>query len=786
MTSARFASLRGRYSCALLAALLALTGITRAQDVTAPEAPVQVTFFNSSLIDEIIPFYEAISGRRVIVDQSIAQTTLSLNTSQPLSRGEAVDFLKASLLLNGIAIVYHDDKTDKFLNSSVNQPAQEGIQIISNAMDLPTEDVVVSFVMLLQYITPDEAVRTLQLVARPHAYGSITPVPNAGAVIITDKVPLIRTLIGLQEYIDKPAGEVNPKEYILVRSDATVVATAISEIVNQQAAGASGATATRVVGTAPANVGNRSVPVNATAVTATIGGENAPPQITPIPRRNALLVIARPVDQIFVESLIEIFDAPSEVDTFLKKELKYIPVFNFTPVAAAALERYVSEGVAGGGATSPTRTAGAAARTTGTTRNTGGTGATTGGAGGQGRFGTAGGSSLQVDDLGGPEPIVIGNTLLIGDPQLNNVIVSGPPEHLRIVEQLIEELDVRPRQVYISAVIAQVSLDDEIRFGFDLLRQVEEIEIGGDPVNIAGLYRTNSQVAIIDPLDLQTVSDFTPTLATGGLSIYAKIGDFLNAYIQALETTSKFQVISRPFVFADNNESAFIASGERVAVPTQTISSVTNNDTVNSSIGFEEVLLELEVVPLINSKDEVTLQIRQGNENITGFTTISNNEVPNIATQQLETKVRIPNRGIVVIGGIIQEEDRDNINGFPFISRIPGLRHLLGTTVQAKDRRELLIFIQPTIIESTEDLIDANIEETNRTVVGQNAIDMARMDPISEPILYDDTQPEAVRGTNGSDAIPPPDNGRLGQKIRNLINNPNRRRLFGSSRGSAN
>lgn len=745
-----------------------------AQEEGSPLELVQVTFFNSSLIDEVIPFYESIADKSVIVDQSIAQTTLSLNTSRELTKAEAIDFLKASLLLNGIAIVRHDDKTDKFLNTAVNTPPGEGAPIIAAPEDLPNEDVVVSYVMILDFITPDEAVRTMQLVARPHAYGSITPVPNASAVVITDKVPLIRTLIDLKQYIDKAAGEVKPEDFILERADATDVAASLQEILGQQASGSSGGAARTVVTNNAPVPGGAAGGGAAGGGGAVLGSESTQAQIIPDPRRNAIVAIARPVDLIFIESLIKIFDAPSEVDTFLRRELKYIPVANFIPVATSALERYVGDGQATGA--TGTAAGGATRNTTNRTNTT--NNRTTGGVGGGTTGGGIGGGSLQAQDLGGPESQVIGNTLIIGDPQLNNVIVSGPPEQLRIVEQLIDELDVRPRQVYISAVIAQISLDDDIRFGFDLLRQVEEITLGGDPVNIAGLYRTNSQITIIDPLDLAAVSDFP---LTSGLGLYAKIGDFFNAYIQALENTNQFQVLSRPFVFTDNNQQATIASGERVAVPTQTISSVTNNDTVNSSIGFEEVLLQLEVIPLINSKDEVTLTILQENENITGFTTISNNEVPNIATQQLNTTVRIPNRGIVVLGGIIQEQDRDNISGFPFASRIPGLRHLTGTTVQETDRSELLIFIQPIIIEDTDDLIDANIEETNRTVVGEAALDMARHEPVRSPILYDDNDPEASRGTEG-DLIPTPDNSRVGQKIRNLFTNPNRKRLFGGSR----
>ena len=374
------------------------------------------------------------------------------------------------------------------------------------------------------------------------------------------------------------------------------------------------------------------------------------------------------MDIAYIRSLVEIFDAPSQVDNFLKRELKYIPVIDFIPVATNALSRFVDGGSAGAGRTSNTsrRTSSTASRTgstglTGSSRGSSGLSSrgTTGGFSGTSRGGGLGGSSLSSpSELSGPESVLIGNTLLIGDSQLNNIVVSGPPEQLRIIDQLLDEIDIRPRQVYINAVIAQVSLGDDIKFGKDLLRTVEEINVDGEKVNVAGSYKTaTSGVGVIDIANLAAVADSFPT--PDGLGVWAQVGDYFNGYIQALESTNKFEVISRPFVFTANNQLASIASGERVAVPTQSISSLDAGGNVSSSIGFEEVLLRLDVVPLINSKDEVTLTVSQENENITGTTVIGGNEVPDIATQQFETTVRLPNKAIVVLGGIIQEDDNE-------------------------------------------------------------------------------------------------------------------------------
>jgi general secretion pathway protein D len=725
-------------------------------DAQAEAETFDFTFINAPIAETILPLYEDLTGKKLIFDGSIAQAQVTITARRPLAAEEAIPFIEATLLMNGFAIVPVDERTAKVVNAQSKPiPMISQLPVYISEADLPEEEVFVAYVMRLTYVQPEEAQRIFQLVARSNALlgGAVTPVPDANSVIITDLTPVIRTLIELKKQIDVPPSEIKMKAILLERADAQEVATALTEIISQQNTAKSGGSAGRssnARASAAAIPTLSQPPAGGNAVAAPSAGTTAPDgntvQIQAISRTNSVLVIARPIDFTYIEKLIDIFDAPSQVDNFLKVELKYLSVSDFMPIAADALSRNLESGATGGSAgaggagsrTTNRATTQVNGNSTGNSRNSlGGTG---GGSAGGG-IGGAGSNLQSPQELGGPESLIVGNTLLIGDSQLNNIIVSGPPEHRRLIEQLLEEIDIRPRQVYITAIIAQVSLGDDIRSGFDLLRRVDDIKIGNENVNIAGLYRTSGDgVSIIDPLDLELVSEF-PIAAASGLNVWAQVGSFLNSYVQALENTNRFEVISRPFVFTANNQRADISSGQRVAVPTQSISSVTNNDTVNSSIGFEEVVLQLEVIPLINSKDEVTLTIAQQNENITGFTTISNNSVPNIATQKLNTTVRLPNKGIVVLGGIIQEQESKNTDGLPFISRVPILKLLTGTNSKTKDRSELLIFLQPHIIEGGDDLIDANVRAVSGTIIGEDALQSAAPTPDQHPALF----PEAKK-----------------------------------------
>ncbi|MDB4722061.1 hypothetical protein OAF65_10110 [Verrucomicrobiales bacterium] len=730
-----------------------------------------INWVNVPIGEFVIPRYEAISGKRLMVDGSVAGSSITINSQIDMPPEEAIEFIKGSLLLNGFAIIEKDEKTDVLINASSKSPV--GIKldprIYLTPEDLPEGDRIVTYVMKFDYVSPEDALRVFQVVSRPNPYSTIAPVANVNAIVVTDNVPLVRTLVRLKEEIDVPGTGVTPESIPLIRADAQEVASSLNEVLQSQSTSRSGGSSTSPRTNVVISPQGRAPAPGSTNANNNTNPQSAPDgntiQIQAITRTNSILVIARPVDIVYIKSLVSIFDAPSEIENFLKRELKYIPVSDFIPVASNALSRYVDNAgrSSGGASSSSSRRTGTSSRgstgLTGSSSRSSGMSSssrgTTGGFSGTNRGSSLGGGSLSNSSpITGPESVLIGNTLLIGDSQLNNVVVSGPPEHLRIIDQLLDEIDIRPRQVYINAVIAQVTLGDDIKFGKDLLRTVEEINVGGEKVNVAGSFRTTaSGSGVIDVANLAAVADAFPR--PDGLGIWAQVGDYFNAYIQALENTNRFQVISRPFVFTANNQLASIASGERVAVPTQSVSSLDAGGNVSSSIGFEEVLLRLDVLPLINSKDEVTLTVSQENENITGTTIIGGNEVPDIATQQFETTVRLPNKAIVVLGGIIQEDDNETVSGLPFLTKIPIIKNILGSTSKQKSRRELLIFLQPTIIETTDDLIEKNIKEIRETLVGDEAIDAASPKPEMDPALFPMGK-SGILGRGGKTFIEPP------------------------------
>ncbi|MDG2122849.1 MAG: secretin N-terminal domain-containing protein, partial [Verrucomicrobiales bacterium] len=473
-------------------------------------------------ITDIILRYEELTEDHVIVDAT-AQGTVHIvsNPARKMTKQEAVEFMKTSLLLNGFVIVPVQPGMVKILNWSSKPPGPEGNirtftkpfdPVVSEGDNLPITEEIINYIMPLTHVAPEEAVRLFDLaVPKSHAYGTRTPVPNAGLIVLTDNVPVIRSLIEVKRYIDIEVGVYDDKMVYLERADADEVTAIVQEILTARTAqrnNASGTGAPRggATNAAPAQNGANALAQALQAQTggqggATGGGDTKakgiPDEnsiiIQAVPRLNSILIFAMPKDIIWVEGLVSQLDSEAQFKKFLQRQLRFVPVVDFLDVAADTLARGQDVGSSGGSRSSPTslnsnrsnnRTSNnsrtSALSSGANTRGTSGGFGNTGGSGGLGGGGSRG-TSLQGagDSFQPPVSTIVGKTLLIADPQSNSLIVSGPPEQLTMIDELITAIDQRPRQVYISAIIAKITLGDDIQYGVDLLRKVEQFDVGG-------------------------------------------------------------------------------------------------------------------------------------------------------------------------------------------------------------------------------------------------------------------------------------------------------------------
>jgi general secretion pathway protein D len=727
-----------------------------AGDNTLIKEKIEFTECNGN---ELAGLYTKYTGRRVIVSSAASKASFALvidaSPENPLTYAKASEILKKTATIENFIFV--PDATDSNLDfltlaSGGIRPTNIGVPVFTEDDPLPQGDAVISYVMKLDHIKPDEAVRTFtQIIGQFGAFGSIAAVPNAAAVIITENTSLIRKLIDIRVQIDKPSSLVTNRFINVKFADVTELATTLNEMLgNQQET-----KLTAGIQRAPQTPG---IVNDVTAINKDPGGsssgEETPLQIIPDARTNRIVAIGRPVDILFIEGLIDQFDVESDQRNFLRRKLQFLAVADFLPIAGDALTRAFSgTGTSGADATNPPQPG--ASRNTSTRQQTGNfsnnntnnRNTSNSGFGGMGNSGGSSanrGDSLQEPDANSaPVSLLVGRTLLVADNITNSIIVQGPPSSVEIIEKLLDQVDVKADQVMISTVFGQLSLGKSTKTGVDWIRAFRGGEKGGlgfsnigGENNTANLPNdlTNPATGLGDDAGL-VAGNLFPNQS--GLSLYGKIGNSLAGYVNLLSENNDFTILSRPSIFTANNRKGTISSGKRVAIPTNS-NSFTGGG-VSTNVEYRDVVLKLEVIPLINSEKEITLQIALVSDSIGKDTPIEGlGNIPEINTRELLTTVTVPNNETIVLGGLITTNDKENVTGIPILSDIPGLGRLFSTKTQGIDRDELMIFIQPSIVNGSKSLNSVQTNMDNRYDVSDPArifADGPELPPLVDPSI---------------------------------------------------
>ncbi|MGI8431625.1 MAG: type II secretion system protein GspD, partial [Chthoniobacterales bacterium] len=461
-------------------------------------------------------------------------------------------------------------------------------------------------------------------------------------------------------------------------------------------------------------------------------------------RTNRIHVITRPINMPFVRKLIAEFDANVEFGKPVSFPLQYISAGDVLPVLVQALTEPGAENQGGQNNLNPNQRNNPQRNPTPSPNQSGNLN------------GTASDSTLQVsEELStqavdtAPQAVTVGNTRLIADSRANTIIVLGNRDVVVKVEKILAEMDVKAPQVALSTVIGELSLSNTEEFGVDYFLQFKNNNIANNPnVGVGGVSR-NGSTSILDPASLITFPNLITAATGGGTNVYLAAGNTLAAIVHALDSTGRFRTISRPTVFTSNNKKAIIASGQEIPVPTNTISSGTGGGILTgglsqqTNIQFKKIALQLEVVPLINANKEVSLDILQKLDSLTGQSTrVDGNDIPTIATRYIRTTVSAPNGCTIVLGGLIQDAQRRNRSGFPILDRLPLIGALFSNTTKSKDRTELIVLMRPEVSLTNLDSFRTRVKLENKTHFG--------------PELDQDDCPDCPTGSDGKQ-LPPPD-----------------------------
>jgi type II secretion system protein D len=727
-----------------------------------PNAPamVRLQFPNSDVVD-VLHLYEQLTGKKLVMDNFV-QGKVNIFIAKDVSREEAIKIIEMSMSLNGISLVPAGRDLLDVVGAGQN-PRKAPVPIVSDLADIPTGNPVISFLFRLQYADPQE----LQQVLMAYFQGSsgtinILALPKASALLVTQNADIIRQLASVISQVDVAPAEVVSEFIKLDRADASKVCDMLKDIFEKgtESPTQPGVRRVNVPAAVPQPQQVEGAGLGVLSEEAIIVGKI---KLTPDVRTNRIHVVTRPINMPFIRELIHEFDANVEFAKPVTRYLQYISAGDVLPVLVQALTEPGTEGagaVPGGGlpGASPQPQRGPSPSYGG---GRGGGSDLMGASGTSGTSGTSGGSTLNISEELSTQPVnttpqavTVGNSKLIADQRANSIIVLGNREVVVKVEKILDEMDVQAPQVALSTVVGQLQLSNNEEFGADYFAKYHNRFVGTSRNN--QVFSDNDPNVplpsgspggnILDPNNLINFSRIIRNVGAG-TNIYVAAGDAFAAIVHVLESTGKFKIISRPTVFTSNNKKAIIASGQEVPVPVSTLTnatSVNNLASIQSSIEYKKVALQLEVVPLINSQKEVSLDILQKIDALADNRIISGNVVPVISTRYIRTTVSAPNKSTIVLGGLIEDNKQRNTTGIPYLSRIPYIGAAFRSTKDSRTRQELIILMRPEVTLTKLDAYRLRQKHEDRTHFG--------------PELEQDDCPECPKPREGKQlTLPPPD-----------------------------
>ena len=292
---------------------------------------------------------------------------------------------------------------------------------------------------------------------------------------------------------------------------------------------------------------------------------------------------------------------------------------------------------------------------------------------------------------------------IIADGSQNALVVKADPQLMREIESAIQQLDIRREQVLIEAAIIEVAGDDTDQLGIqwalgDLSSGVGLLSfsnVGASLASIAAGYLSSGSSGAAAAIASGSNSGNGATFGVGNFS------DSRNAYgalIQALKSNTKSNLLSTPSIVTMDNEEAYIVVGQNVPFQTGT---VTNSSTSYNTIERKDVGVTLKVIPHIGEGGTVRLEVEQEVSAVQ-----DKGDATDLVTSKraIKTMVLAEHGQTVVLGGLISDDTIMSRQGVPGLSSIPYVGGLFRSDSKSNQKRNLLVFIHPTIVGSGEDV----------------------------------------------------------------------------------
>ncbi len=286
----------------------------------------------------------------------------------------------------------------------------------------------------------------------------------------------------------------------------------------------------------------------------------------------------------------------------------------------------------------------------------------------------------------------------------NQLMVQATPIEWDQIEAAIKKLDVVPLQVQIEARILEVQMTGDLAFGIQWylagLIGTAEGSVGNGTV-FDPEFRGNRQNR--HRSQLNGTGNISPTNSGNGGFFWSFLNKNFEVAINALETSRQAKSLAAPSLLVLNNQEAQINVGEQIPVTQQYVSGIGGAQTNYASVQYLNTGISLSVVPRVNPGGLVYLDIQQEVSNPPPGYSASSGTNPAINQRLIQTQVAVQSGETLLLGGLIRDNEDQSTKGLPFISRVPVLKNLFGSTTNSNNRTELIVLITPRVISSVDE-----------------------------------------------------------------------------------
>jgi general secretion pathway protein D len=313
----------------------------------------------------------------------------------------------------------------------------------------------------------------------------------------------------------------------------------------------------------------------------------------------------------------------------------------------------------------------------------------------------AGGSTGGVRGKKSPVKVTSGsvisqNAIIQGDEETNALIITADTNTVKNLKAVVRQLDIRRAQVLIEAIIAEITLTKDKSMGVGLVAD------GTGAANPAAI----SNFGGIDDVLLSIIGGTAITSVPAGLSVglggTTSSGSRYGLLLTALQNDINSNILSTPNITTLDNEEAELIVGQNIPFVTGSFTGTGSNNPSNpfQTIERQDVGLTLKVTPQINEGDTVKMVIEQETSSV-----IPGTEEIGIATRKrsIKTTVLVDDGGILVLGGLIQDEVSDSQSKVPLLGDIPVIGFLFRSQKTTKTKANLMVFLRPSILRDDKD-----------------------------------------------------------------------------------